>query len=42
MNESSDTKLVYELKSNLIRLTSPNDKSIILLCFIDENIRLYE
>jgi len=33
MNESSDIKLDCGLKSYLIRLTSPNDKTIILLCF---------
>jgi len=28
MNESSDTKLAYRLKSYSIRLTSQNDKTI--------------
>jgi len=39
---SSDKKLVYGLKSYSIRLTTPNDKTIILLCFINANMHLNE
>jgi len=43
MNESSDIKFARGLKSYPIRLTSPNDKTtIILLCFTDVNTRLNE
>jgi len=36
MNESSDIKLACELKSYSIKLISPNDKTIILLCFTNK------
>jgi len=39
MNESSDINL-SELKSYSIRPTSPNDKTIILLCYTNVNINM--
>jgi len=40
MNGSSDIKFAYEPKSYSVRPTSPNDKTIILLCFTDVNTLL--